>query len=115
MDQERFSKHESCFGWRFGGTICKFHGAPWEKPLWARFSKRQTNTFSLFQVAKELAAAGIPIILTEDRGGPTTFRTKDALVGPPLTRSIASYLKEAGVQVGFALLEPRKFFFFFLV
>ncbi|KAJ2961277.1 hypothetical protein NQ176_g11014 [Zarea fungicola] len=58
-------------------------------------------------VAKELAAAGIPIILTEDRGGPTTFRTKDALVGPPLTRSIASYLKEAGVQVGFALLEPQ--------
>ncbi|KAJ3499349.1 hypothetical protein NLG97_g397 [Lecanicillium saksenae] len=56
-------------------------------------------------VAKDLAAAGIPVILTRDRGAPTSFRTKDGFVGPPLTRSIASYLKEAGVTFGLALIE----------
>lgn len=57
-------------------------------------------------VAKDLAAAGIPVILTRDRGAPTTFGTRDGFVGPPLTRSIASYLKDAGVKFGLALLEP---------
>ncbi|ATY60850.1 carbohydrate esterase family 9 [Cordyceps militaris] len=57
-------------------------------------------------VAKDLAAAGIPAILTRDRGAPTTFGTRDGFVGPPLTRSIASYLKDAGVKFGLALLEP---------
>ncbi|KAJ6785803.1 hypothetical protein PWT90_06936 [Aphanocladium album] len=58
-------------------------------------------------VAKDLAAANIPVILTRDRGAPVNFRSKDGFVGPPLTRSIASYLKEAGVKFGLALLEPE--------
>ncbi|OAA77103.1 carbohydrate esterase family 9 protein [Akanthomyces lecanii RCEF 1005] len=57
------------------------------------------------KVANDLSTAGIPVILTQDRGAPTSFRTRDGFVGPPLTRSIASYLKEAGVKFGLALLE----------
>ncbi|OAA52148.1 carbohydrate esterase family 9 protein [Cordyceps fumosorosea ARSEF 2679] len=56
-------------------------------------------------VAEDLAAADIPVILTRDRGAPTTFRTRDGFVGPPLTRSIASHLKDAGVKFGLALLD----------
>lgn len=57
-------------------------------------------------VAKELAAANISVILTENRPAPDAFRDKDAVVGPPLTRSIASYLKEAGVTFALAIYEP---------
>ncbi|XWX02413.1 hypothetical protein V2A60_010450 [Cordyceps javanica] len=56
-------------------------------------------------VAQDLADADIPVILTEDRGAPTSFRTRDGFVGPPLSRSIASHLKEAGVKFGLALLD----------
>ncbi|KAL6891472.1 family 9 carbohydrate esterase [Trichoderma longibrachiatum] len=57
-------------------------------------------------VAKELAAANISVILSENRPAPDAFRDKDAVVGPPLTRSIASYLKEAGVTFALAIYEP---------
>ncbi|EHK24608.1 carbohydrate esterase family 9 protein [Trichoderma virens Gv29-8] len=56
-------------------------------------------------VAKELAAANISVILSENRPAPDTFRDKDAVVGPPLTRSIASHLKEAGVTFALAIFE----------
>jgi Amidohydrolase family len=48
-------------------------------------------------VAKELADAKIPVILTKARPAPAAFRHKDAVVGPPLTPSVARYLNEAGV------------------
>lgn len=60
------------------------------------------------QVAKELAAAKIPVILSEGRPAPDSFRSKDAVVGPPLTRSIASYLTEAGVEYAVAIVEHGK-------
>ncbi|KAK9417105.1 putative Carbohydrate esterase family 9 protein [Seiridium unicorne] len=50
------------------------------------------------QLAKELAAANISVILSATRPGPESWDTKDSLVGPPLTRSPASILSEAGVQ-----------------
>ncbi|KAH6967848.1 carbohydrate esterase family 9 protein [Ilyonectria sp. MPI-CAGE-AT-0026] len=56
-------------------------------------------------VAKELVAAHIPVILSESRPAPETFRGKDALPGPPLSRSTASYLSEAGVHYALASLE----------
>lgn len=61
------------------------------------------------QVAKELAAAEIPVILTENRGAPDSFRDKDVVVGPPLTPSIARYLTEAGVEFAVALHAWRTF------
>lgn len=54
-------------------------------------------------VATELAAAKIPLILTANRPAPSTWETLDVLVGPPLTRSPASVLSEAGVKFGIAL------------
>ncbi|KAJ4858939.1 amidohydrolase family domain-containing protein [Trichoderma breve] len=56
-------------------------------------------------VAKELAAANISVILSENRPAPDVFRDKDAVVGPPLTRSVASYLKEAGVTFALSIFE----------
>ncbi|KAL7798441.1 carbohydrate esterase family 9 protein [Trichoderma ceciliae] len=56
-------------------------------------------------VAKDLAAANISVILSENRPAPDVFRDKEAVVGPPLTRSIASYLKEAGVTFALAIFE----------
>lgn len=55
------------------------------------------------QVAKELADADIPILLSEDRPAPDHFRDKDAVVGPPLTPSVASYLVDAGVKFAIAI------------
>ncbi|KAK9775696.1 putative Carbohydrate esterase family 9 protein [Seiridium cardinale] len=49
-------------------------------------------------LAKELAAANISVILSATRPGPESWDTKDSLVGPPLTRSPASILSEAGVR-----------------
>ncbi|KAI1861014.1 hypothetical protein JX265_009633 [Neoarthrinium moseri] len=49
-------------------------------------------------VAKELAAANISVILSATRPGPGAWETKDSLIGPPLTRSPASILSEAGVR-----------------
>ncbi|KAK8136627.1 hypothetical protein PG984_004567 [Apiospora sp. TS-2023a] len=54
-------------------------------------------------VAKELAEAGIPVILSATRPGFATWEGKDYLVGPPLTRSPASILSEAGVLYAVAV------------
>ncbi|KAK0388571.1 hypothetical protein NLU13_4814 [Sarocladium strictum] len=56
-------------------------------------------------IAKELAPAKVPVILTANRPGPSAFRSKDAVVGPPLSRSIASYLSEAGVFYAVAIVD----------
>lgn len=60
------------------------------------------------QVADDLAAANISVILSENRPAPDVFRDGDAVVGPPLTRSVASYLKEAGVTFALAIFETGK-------
>ncbi|KAG4443289.1 hypothetical protein IFR05_001233 [Cadophora sp. M221] len=49
-------------------------------------------------VAKELAEARIPVILTANRGAPATFDVRFSLPGPPLSRSPAAVLTEAGVK-----------------
>ncbi|KAH8662401.1 hypothetical protein BX600DRAFT_414492 [Xylariales sp. PMI_506] len=54
-------------------------------------------------VAKELAEANIPIILTADRGNIAEWDTKDSFPGPPLSRSAASILSEAGVKYAIAI------------
>ncbi|KAK4497874.1 hypothetical protein PRZ48_010529 [Zasmidium cellare] len=54
-------------------------------------------------VAEELARADIPVIFTGNRGVPDTWEKRDALSGPPLTRSPASVLAEAGVKFGLAI------------
>jgi len=59
----------------------------------------------LTQVAKELAEAKIPVILTKTRPAPEAFRTRNAVVGPPLTPSVASYLTEAGVFYAVAIVS----------
>ncbi|KAL4778303.1 hypothetical protein BJX76DRAFT_362867 [Aspergillus varians] len=59
-------------------------------------------------VAKPLAEADIPVILTGNRGAPDTWEKKDALTGPPLTESPAKILIEAGVQLGLAVRGDSK-------
>ncbi|GAQ45731.1 hypothetical protein AtubIFM55763_004841 [Aspergillus tubingensis] len=54
-------------------------------------------------VAKPLAEAGIPVILTGNLGAPDKWEKKNALPGPPLSDSSAEVLIEAGVQLGLAL------------
>ncbi|RDW75872.1 hypothetical protein BP5796_06693 [Coleophoma crateriformis] len=54
-------------------------------------------------VAEELAAAKIPVILTSHRGAPDSFEKLDTLIGPPLTRSPASILTDAGVTFALAI------------
>ncbi|KAL3418578.1 hypothetical protein PVAG01_10294 [Phlyctema vagabunda] len=54
-------------------------------------------------VAKELATAKIPVILTSSRGAPDTFEKLDTLTGPPLTPSPAQILSDAGVKFGIAI------------
>ncbi|KAL1848622.1 hypothetical protein Plec18167_002247 [Paecilomyces lecythidis] len=53
-------------------------------------------------VAKELAAADIPLIFTAAHGAPDTWEKKDALAGPPLTESPVKVLSEANVTFGLA-------------
>ncbi|KAK2012966.1 hypothetical protein LZ32DRAFT_531263 [Colletotrichum eremochloae] len=55
-------------------------------------------------VALELAESQIPVILTETRPAPTSFRHRDAVVGPPLTPSVARVLSEAGVYFAVAIV-----------
>jgi hypothetical protein len=55
------------------------------------------------KVAIELAEAKIPVILTGARPAPDTWEKKDVLVGPPLTRSPASILSDAGVKFGLGI------------
>lgn len=54
------------------------------------------------QVAKELAAADIPLIFTAAHGAPDTWEKKDTLAGPPLTESPVKVLSEANVTFGLA-------------
>ncbi len=54
-------------------------------------------------VAKELAEAKIPVILTANRGAPDTFEKRNALPGPPLSESPAAVLADAGVKFGLAI------------
>lgn len=65
------------------------------------------------QVAKEVAESKTPLILTQNRGAADTFEKRNALSGPPLTRSPAAVLADAGVLFGLAIVgEGSKFFFF---
>ncbi|KAF7556433.1 hypothetical protein G7Z17_g1401 [Cylindrodendrum hubeiense] len=59
-------------------------------------------------IAKPLADAGIPVILTGNRGGPTSWEKKNALVGPPQTEPPAKILLEAGVLLGLAVASDSK-------
>ncbi|KAH8658291.1 hypothetical protein BX600DRAFT_524683 [Xylariales sp. PMI_506] len=54
-------------------------------------------------VARELAEADIPVILTANRGSIAEWATLDSLPGPPLSRSPASILTEAGVKFAIAI------------
>ncbi|KAE8146590.1 amidohydrolase [Aspergillus avenaceus] len=56
-------------------------------------------------VAKELRKAGVPVILTGNRGAPEYWDKRDTLPGPPLSKSAARVLTEAGVQFGIAIRE----------
>ncbi|KEZ43349.1 hypothetical protein SAPIO_CDS4805 [Scedosporium apiospermum] len=58
-------------------------------------------------VAAELSASKIPVILTENRPAPEEFRHRDAVVGPPLTPSVARLLIEAGVEIALSI-SPRQ-------
>ncbi|KAL3478475.1 hypothetical protein BJX99DRAFT_269153 [Aspergillus californicus] len=59
-------------------------------------------------VAKPLAEAGIPVILTGNRGAPDKWEKKDMLPGPPLSDSPAKVLIDAGVLVGLAVKGDSK-------
>ncbi|KAJ5348747.1 hypothetical protein MYU51_006939 [Penicillium brevicompactum] len=59
-------------------------------------------------VANPLAEAGIPVILTGNRGAPDNWEKKNALVGPPLTESAAKILLDAGVLLGLGLSMDSK-------
>ncbi|KAK6580721.1 hypothetical protein PZA11_006957 [Diplocarpon coronariae] len=54
-------------------------------------------------VADQLAKAKIPVILTANRGAPDTFEKRFSLPGPPLSRSPAAILTEAGVKYALAI------------
>jgi hypothetical protein len=54
------------------------------------------------QVANEPAAASIPVILAPFRSAPDAWEKLDALVGPPLTKSSAQILADAGVTFALA-------------
>ncbi|PLB50380.1 hypothetical protein P170DRAFT_454922 [Aspergillus steynii IBT 23096] len=54
-------------------------------------------------IAKPLAEAGIPVILSGNHGAPDNWEKKNVLVGPPLSESPAKILVEAGVQLGLAV------------
>ncbi|CAG8948765.1 hypothetical protein HYFRA_00001887 [Hymenoscyphus fraxineus] len=54
-------------------------------------------------VAKDLARANIPVILTANRGAPDRFEKRNALPGPPLTKFPAAVLTDAGVKFGLAI------------
>lgn len=65
-------------------------------------------TAHILQVAKEIAAANIPLILTAARPAPDNWESQDVLVGPPLTRSPASVLSEAGVKFALAIQDDGR-------
>lgn len=62
-------------------------------------------------VATELAAARIPVILTSTRPAPDSFQKLDVQSGPPLSRSPAAVLIEAGVKLAIAIGNTGLYFF----
>ncbi len=48
-------------------------------------------------------------MILKPRAGPATWGAKDVLVGPPLTRSSASVLSEAGVLYAITVADGRKY------
>jgi imidazolonepropionase-like amidohydrolase len=54
-------------------------------------------------VATEIAAANISLIFTHHRGAPDQWEKKDMLVGPPLTPSSVTILKQAGVKFALSI------------
>ncbi len=63
-------------------------------------------------MADELAKANISVILTGNRGAAANWETVEALPGPPLSRSVASILSEAGVLFALAIDAERMFLSF---
>ncbi len=60
------------------------------------------------QLADELAAANISIILTANRGAPDTFEKINTLPGPPLSKMPAQILANAGVTFGLAIVGESR-------
>lgn len=59
-------------------------------------------------VARALAEAQIPVILTGNRGAPDTWEKRHTLPGPPLSRSAAQVLIDAGVLLALAVKGDSK-------
>lgn len=57
----------------------------------------------MVQLAEEIAKAKIPLIFTATRPGPDSWTKKDSPPGPPLGRSPADILTEAGVFYAVAI------------
>lgn len=64
-------------------------------------------------VATELAAAKIPVILTSTRPAPDTFEKLNVITGPPLSRSPAAVLLEAGVRLAISIANEGLFIPFY--
>lgn len=62
-----------------------------------------TQIFCTVQFAEEIAEAKIPLIFTATRPGPDSWTKKDSPPGPPLSRSPADILSEAGVLYAVAI------------
>ncbi|KAI8279499.1 hypothetical protein K4K59_008942 [Colletotrichum sp. SAR11_240] len=60
------------------------------------------------QVARDLAEAKIPVILTGNRGAPDKWEKKNSFAGPPLSPSPAQILIDAGVLVALAVRGDSK-------
>ncbi|TGO87835.1 hypothetical protein BPOR_0200g00040 [Botrytis porri] len=54
-------------------------------------------------VAEEIAKSKTPLILTRNRGAPDLYEKRNALSGPPLTRSPSAVLTDAGVFFALAI------------
>ncbi|KAJ3948759.1 hypothetical protein N0V92_013015 [Colletotrichum tropicale] len=59
-------------------------------------------------VARDLAEAKIPVILTSNRGAPDKWEKKNSFAGPPLSPSPAQILIDAGVLVALAVRGDSK-------
>ena len=64
------------------------------------------NTYT--QIAKDLAEAKIPVILTGNRGAPDTWAKRHTLPGPPLSPSPTRILLDAGVLLALAVRGDSK-------
>ncbi|KAL4758892.1 uncharacterized protein BDW70DRAFT_169809 [Aspergillus foveolatus] len=59
-------------------------------------------------VVEALADASIPVILTGNRGAPSTWEKKDSLPRPPLTEPPAKVRLDAGISLGLAVSRNSK-------